>query len=45
MANVDDLVKKSYGQLGSVFTDADGAICLYSYVIFTEPNFTNGESL
>lgn len=26
-------------------TDADGAICLYSYVIFTEPNFTNGESL
>ena len=26
MANVDDLVKKSYGQLGSVFADADGAI-------------------
>ena len=26
MANVDDLVKKGYGQLGSVFTDADGAI-------------------
>ena len=26
-------------------TDAFGAICLYSYVIFTEPNFLNGESL
>ena len=26
MANVDDLVKKSYGQLGSVFSDVDGAI-------------------
>ena len=25
--------------------DAFGAICLYSYVIFTEPNFLNGESL
>ena len=26
MANVDDLVKKGFGQLGSVFTDVDGAI-------------------
>ena len=26
MANVDDLVKKGFGQLGSVFADADGAI-------------------
>ena len=26
MANVDDLVKKGFGQLGSVFADADGAV-------------------
>ena len=26
MANVDDLVKKGFGQLGSVFTSVDGAI-------------------
>ena len=26
MANIDDLYKKSFGQLGSVFTSVDGAI-------------------
>ena len=26
MANVDDLVKKGFGQMGSVFTSVDGAI-------------------
>ena len=31
--------------LDTTGSDAFGAICLYSYVIFTEPNFLNGESL
>ena len=31
--------------LATTGSDAFGAICLYSYVIFTEPNFLNGESL
>ena len=36
---------ESISSLATSGTNADGAICLYSYVIFTEPNFTNGESL
>ena len=38
-------VDRTITSLKTSGTDADGAICLYSYVIFTEPNFTNGESL
>tara|TARA_Y100001937_G_scaffold39192_1_gene55746 strand:- start:2228 stop:2818 length:591 start_codon:yes stop_codon:yes gene_type:complete len=36
---------ETISSLATSGTDAFGAICLYSYVIFTEPNFTNGESL
>ena len=38
-------LSESISSLATSGTNADGAICLYSYVIFTEPNFTNGESL
>lgn len=38
-------LSESISSLATSGANADGAICLYSYVIFTEPNFTNGESL
>ena len=46
--NIENVMGADGGTITSLQTsgtDAYGAICLYSYVIFTEPNFTNGESL
>ena len=46
--NIENVMGADGGTITSLQTsgaDAFGAICLYSYVIFTEPNFTNGESL
>tara|TARA_B100000519_G_scaffold200081_1_gene212517 strand:+ start:673 stop:1032 length:360 start_codon:yes stop_codon:yes gene_type:complete len=39
MANVDDLVKKGFGQLGSVFTDTDGAITPPTNKVFVAITF------
>ena len=45
MANVDDLVKKSYGQLGSVFADADGAITPPTGKVFIAITFLEDTTL
>jgi len=45
MANVDDLVKKSYGQLGSVFSDVDGAITPPTGKVFIAITFLGDTTL
>ena len=45
MANVDDLVKKGFGQLGSVFTSVDGAITPPSNKVFIAITFLSDTTL
>ena len=45
MANVDDLVKKGFGQLGSVFTSVDGAITPPTNKVFIAITFLSNTTL
>jgi len=45
MANIDDLVKKGFGQLGSVFTDVDGAITPPTNKVFVAITFLEDTTL
>jgi len=45
MANVDDLVKKGFGQLGSIFSDADGAITPPTNKVFVAITFLSDTTL
>jgi len=45
MANIDDLYKKSFGQLGSVFTSVDGAITPPTNKVFIAITFLTDTTL
>ena len=45
MANVDDLVKKSFGQMGSVFTSVAGAITPPTNKVFIAITFLTDTTL
>ena len=45
MANVDDLVKKGFGQMGSIFTSVDGAIIPPTNKVFIAITFLTSTTL
>tara|TARA_R110002051_G_scaffold187799_1_gene257363 strand:+ start:214 stop:570 length:357 start_codon:yes stop_codon:yes gene_type:complete len=45
MANVDDLVRKSFGQMGSIFTSVDGAITPPTNKVFIAITFLSETTL